>query len=73
MAASESFEVNSKLTRAQQIVKADGVDGTPSIVIDGKYRVTGQSAGGFEQLIALVDWPAQKEIDAKKPGAKKKK
>jgi len=73
MAASESFEVNSKLTRAQQIVKADGVDGTPSIVIDGKYRVTGQSAGGFEQLIALVDWLAQKEIDAKKPAAKKKK
>ena len=74
MAASESFEVNSKLTRAQQIVKADGVDGTPSIVVNGKYRVTGQSAGGFEQLIELVDWLAQKEIDAKaKPVAKKKK
>src|SRR5664279_3140165 len=48
LAASGSFEVESKLSRSQQIVKADGIDGTPSIVIDGKYRATGQSAGTYE-------------------------
>ena len=65
LAASNSFEVDSKLSRAQKIIQADGVDGTPSIVVDGKYRVTGQSAGSYDQLIPLVDWLVQKEIDAK--------
>ena len=73
LATSGSFEVESKLSRASQIVKADGVDGTPSIVIDGKYRVTGASAGGFPQLIELVDWLAAKEIAARAKPAKKKK
>ena len=41
LAASNSFEVESKLARARDIVMADGVDGTPSIVVNGKYRVTG--------------------------------
>jgi thiol:disulfide interchange protein DsbA len=73
LAASGSFEVESKLSRAQAIIKADGVDGTPSIVVDGKYRATGQSAGGYPQLIELVDWLVQKELDAKSKPAKKKK
>ena len=73
LATSASFEVESKLARAQTIVKADGVDGTPSIIVNGKYRITGASAGGYPQLIELVDWLVQKEIDAKKPAAKKKK
>jgi thiol:disulfide interchange protein DsbA len=66
LATSASFEVESKLSRAAEIVRKDGVDGTPSIVVDGKYRVTGQSAGGYPQLIELVDWLAKKELDAKK-------
>ncbi len=73
LAMSGSFEVESKLARSMQIVKADGVDGTPSIVIDGKYRVTGASAGGFPQLIELVDWLTAKEIAARSKPAKKKK
>ena len=74
IAASNSFEVESKLQRSSQLVKAYNVDGTPSVIVNGKYRVTGASAGGYPQLIELVDWLVQKEIDAKsKPGAKKKK
>jgi protein dithiol oxidoreductase (disulfide-forming) len=74
LAASSSFEVESKLTRARDLVKAFGVDGTPSVVVNGKYRVTGQSAGGYPQLIELVNWLVKKELDAKsKPAAKKKK
>jgi thiol:disulfide interchange protein DsbA len=61
LAESASFEVESKLARARTIVAADGVDGTPSIVVDGKYRVTGASAGGYPQLIELVDWLVKKE------------
>jgi thiol:disulfide interchange protein DsbA len=74
LATSASFEVESKLSRSHDIVKADGIDGTPSIVVNGKYRVTGASAGGFPQLIELVGWLVQKEhpaAAAAKPAKKK--
>ena len=66
IAASGSFEVESKLSRAAQIVKADGIDGTPSIVVNGKYRTTGAAAGGYPQMIELVKWLVEKEHAAAK-------
>jgi thiol:disulfide interchange protein DsbA len=71
LAASGSFEVESKLARARDIVRADGIDGTPSIVVNGKYRATGASAGGYEQLIELVKWLVEKEHAAKAGSAAK--
>lgn len=50
-----SFEVESKLARSRDLVPKFGVDGTPTVIIDGKYRLTGASAGGYPQLVALVD------------------
>ena len=73
LATAGSFEVESKLQRASQIVKADGVDGTPSVIVNGKYRVTGVSAGGYPQMVQVVDYLVKKELDAKKAGGKKKK
>lgn len=75
LATAGSFEIESKLSRAAEIVKASGVDGTPSIIVNGKYRVTAASAGGYPQEIELVDWLVKKEHDthpAKAAGAKKK-
>ncbi|MEO6297602.1 MAG: thiol:disulfide interchange protein DsbA/DsbL, partial [Dokdonella sp.] len=73
LATASSFEVESKLSRAREIVKADGVDGTPSVVVNGKYRVSGQSAGGFPQLIDLIGWLVQKEHATTSKPMKKKK
>ncbi len=74
LATANSFEVESKLQRAAQMVKAYNVDGTPTVIVNGKYRVTGASAGGYPQLIELVDWLVRKEIATKsKPAAKTKK
>ncbi|GAA0717803.1 thiol:disulfide interchange protein DsbA/DsbL [Dokdonella soli] len=70
LATSGSFEIESKLSRAMQIVKSDGIDGTPSVVVNGKYRVTGASAGGYPQLIEVVDWLVKKEHDAAAKPAK---
>ena len=64
LATAASFEVESKLSRAFDIVKNDGIDGTPSIVVNGKYRITGASAGGFPQMVELTDWLVKKEHDA---------
>lgn len=39
----ESFSVNAKLKRAMQFITRSGVDATPTLVVAGKYRVTGSS------------------------------
>lgn len=65
-AAAESFEVEAKLTRATNLIQAYGVDGTPSIVVAGKYRVTGESAAGYQNVFDVVDFLVAKELAAKK-------
>jgi thiol:disulfide interchange protein DsbA len=49
-----SFAVNTKMKRADSQVKTLGVDSTPTIVVNGKYRVTGASAGGMDKVPAIV-------------------
>lgn len=60
-----SFEVESKLARSRSMVPKYGVDGTPTIIVDGKYRVTGASAGGYPQMVALIELLARKAHDEK--------
>ncbi len=38
-----SFAVDAKLKRAEQFIARSGVDSTPTIVVEGKYRVTAKS------------------------------
>ena len=71
-AASTSFEVESKLTRSRDMVPKFGVDGTPTLIVNGKYRMTGASAGGYPQLVALVDTLVKKEQHAKSAPKPKK-
>jgi thiol:disulfide interchange protein DsbA len=51
-----SFAVNAKIKRADAQVKAYGVDSTPTIIINGKYRLTGVSAGGWDKVPPLVQY-----------------
>lgn len=64
-----SFTVNTLQNRANKLVMAWQVSGTPTIVIDGKYRVTVASAGGRQQIIELVDYLVKKEAAAMKTAA----
>ena len=41
--AMHSFAIDGKLKRAKQFMLASGVEGTPTIIVDGKYRVSGKS------------------------------
>lgn len=42
-ATMQSFGTDAKLKRAAQFIQRSGVDGTPSLVVHGKYRVTGRT------------------------------
>lgn len=59
--AAHSFSVDARMREADSQIRAWQVDGTPSLVINGKYRVTGSSAGGEDQFIALAQWLVKKE------------
>ena len=53
-ATSKSFAIETRLKRNEALVKAYGVDGTPAFIVNGKYRLSGQSAGGYDKLEPLI-------------------
>jgi thiol:disulfide interchange protein DsbA len=66
VATANSFSVNLEMKRADQQIMAWGVDSTPTMVIDGKWRLTPVSAGGAQQAVDLTLYLANKELAAKK-------
>jgi protein dithiol oxidoreductase (disulfide-forming) len=61
LATAGSFGVDVKMRQADQLIRAEQIDSTPTIVVNGKYRVTVVSAGGDDQLIELVKWLVAQE------------
>jgi thiol:disulfide interchange protein DsbA len=61
VATAHSFAVDAKVREADQYIQDCGVDSTPTLIVNGKYRLTAASAGGYEQTIALVDWLVSQE------------
>lgn len=61
LAAAKSFEVAMDMRGADHLIKTWRIDRTPSIVVNGKYRLHAQSAGGAEELIELVKWLVAQE------------
>jgi len=60
-----SFSVNTQMKRADDLMKAYGVDSTPTMIVNGKYRYTAASAGGYAQTIELTQWLVSKEAAGK--------
>jgi protein dithiol oxidoreductase (disulfide-forming) len=58
---SKSFAVDMSIRRAESFMKAAHVDQTPTIVVNGKYRLNVTTAGGPNQLLELVNYLVQKE------------
>jgi thiol:disulfide interchange protein DsbA len=57
------FTVTSKLNRAKQFTQRTGVNATPTLIVNGKYRVTAKS---LEDSLKVADFLVQKERAAKK-------
>lgn len=55
MKTAQSFAVETKLRRSKTLVPRYGVGATPTMIVNGRYRATGSQAGGFEELLAVVD------------------
>jgi protein dithiol oxidoreductase (disulfide-forming) len=66
VATANSFSVNTKMKQADAYVKAAGVDVTPTIIVNGKYRLTTTSAGGdWDAAIQLILFLVSKESGSK--------
>lgn len=57
----KSFSMNARLNRARQFSVRSGIDGTPQIVVNGKYRVVATRDGGFEGMLRTVDQLVERE------------
>jgi protein dithiol oxidoreductase (disulfide-forming) len=61
IAASKSFSADLKVRTDDDLIAAYKIDRTPTIIVNGKYRVHVESAGGDQQLIDLVKYLVAKE------------
>lgn len=61
LATSKSFSVDNKVRAAEEAIQRYRVDRTPTIIVNGKYRVHVESAGGEDQVVELVKWLVAKE------------
>ena len=66
VATANSFAVNTRMKRADAEVQALGVTGTPTMIIDGKWRLDMASAGGPQQMVELTQYLIGLEHQAKK-------
>ncbi len=72
LATAKSFAVNAKIKRATDLAQRFQVDGTPTVIVAGKYRITGASAGDYDTLWQIVDYLVAREL-ATKPAATAKR
>ena len=61
LATAKSFSVDVKVRAAEALLQAYRIEQTPTMVVNGKYRLTVSSAGGYDQVIELVNWLVAKE------------
>lgn len=54
-AAYNSFSAKSNVLRAEQMMKAYRVQGTPALVVDGKYLVLNEGTRNYEEWLARAD------------------
>ena len=64
VAVANSFSVNTKMKQADDLIRAYGVGGTPTIVVDGKYRFSPSDVGSVQRAIELTQWLVAKEAAA---------
>lgn len=51
----DSYAVHTRVQRAEDLTRRYRIDRVPSIVVNGKYTTNATMAGGYEELIELID------------------
>jgi thiol:disulfide interchange protein DsbA len=61
VSTAKSFAVDVKVRSAEDALQAYKIDRTPTIIVNGKYRLYPQSAGGNDEVVDLVNFLVAKE------------
>lgn len=56
ISTANSFGVDSRIRQADQYARDCQIDETPTIIVNGTYRVTPPSAGGYEQMVEVTKY-----------------
>lgn len=60
-ATAQSFAVTAKVGQAHDQILRWGIDSTPTVIIDGKYRVLEQVDSGPDGMLHTIDWLIAKQ------------
>jgi len=61
VATMNSFGVTSRVNRAKQFAQRTGVNATPTLVVNGRYRVSATPDRGFQGMLQTVEWLVARE------------
>ena len=57
----QAFSVKSRVMQSRGKSRSYGITGVPTMIVNGKYRVDGESAGGNAAMLRVVDFLVAKE------------
>ncbi len=60
-----SFAVSGLVANAIRKTEEYGIDGVPTLAVQGKYRTGGRMAGSYDNMLKIVDYLVAKEAAAK--------
>ena len=60
-AAFDSFALDAQVRQANAQTRYYGVTGTPTIIINGRYRTSGALAGSYDAVMTVIDVLVEKE------------
>ncbi|MGI9212775.1 MAG: thiol:disulfide interchange protein DsbA/DsbL [Methylococcaceae bacterium] len=63
--AYKSFAVDAKMRQAEPMGARYGITGTPSVIVNGKYRISPSQAKSFPRMIAIMDELIKRESSSK--------
>lgn len=64
--ALNSFTVQSKVKRAEQLSRESKISGVPAVIVDGKYMTSASLTGSVESMFAALDQLIQKARSERK-------
>lgn len=62
----KSFAVDHKTKKAFSLARSYGVNSVPTIVVDGRYKVTTSTAGSHEKVIEVINYLVDKIAKSRK-------
>lgn len=66
MSTASSFVIEAKMSHGAELIRAYGVEATPTLVVNGKYRISASSQQniGFPEMVQIALYLAQQEAKA---------